>query len=611
MAQHRGDAPPGRAPASIDGRRRVETAARRLLSIDVVLTLLVVTGGVRVLDLASTAPAPATEPATVAHVFALSHLTPFTGSGGTGTSPFGWAQLAGYALVSRAFERNLVPVTAVRETMVVAAVLCAVLLWILARRLGLPFWAATTAVVLMAVSPLAIGLQRVAIVEHLAVTWVLAALVLAATPRERARPWHDVLAALCLLAAVLTAPLALLALPAAGWLLVRRREDSRVAFTAVVFTLGLGIAFGPAGPALRPGLPEPGPPGIAAWVALDPVFVVLSMVAIVAGMVLPRTRPLAVSALLIAAVLALPAIPVELPLALLIPLTPLLIAEVAATVAVGRRPAGHRLVPMRHPVSALVLAAVLTLVSIAGWVHGFSRLSSAPSGGVALTQAREWLRDNASGAVVLVDDASWTELAAHGWPTGSLITIGSCAATCATPEWAVLTASGQRDGPRFPAASAFLAGTAKVAVFGSGPDAVTVSRVGESADPLGENEESGARTRAGAALASSKQVQCEGRTRDALSAGQVDPRLIATVAALATFQPVRLVDFPSATGEVAAGQPLRRLVVSGNDEAAIADFYTGQRATFEPASVTRVPGGVLVTYPLFPPPGLLTPFSAP
>nr|WP_221472988.1 glycosyl transferase [Amycolatopsis umgeniensis] len=582
-----------------------------MLSIDVVLTLLVVTGGVRVLNLASPSPSPASEPATVAQVFALSHLTSFTGTGETGTSPFGWIQLAGYALISRAFDRNTVPVTAVRETMVFAAVLCAVLLWILARRLGLPFWAATTAVVLMAVSPLAIGLQRVAIVEHLAVTWVLAALVLAATPRERARPWHDVLAALCLLAAVLTSPLSLLALPAAGWLLARRREDSRVAFTAVVFTLGLGVAFGPAGPALRPELPTPGPPGIATWVALDPVLVVLSMVAIVAGMVLPRTRPLAVSALLIAAVLAWPAIPVELPLALLIPLTPLLIAEVAATVAAGRRPAGHRLVPIRRPVSAVVLAVVLALVSVAGWVHGFGRLRPEPSAGLALTQAREWLRDNASGAVVLVDDASWTALAAGGWPTGSLIPIGSCPSTCAAPEWAVLTASGQRDRPRFPAASAFLDGTDKVAVFGSGPDTVTVSRFGEPSDPAGETDESGARSRAGAALASSQRIGCEGRTRDALNAGEVDPRLIATVAALATLQPVRLVDFPSAPSEAAAGQPLRRLVVSGNDEGAIADFYTGQRTTFEPASVTRVPGGVLVTYPLFPPSGLLTPFSAP
>ncbi|OXM58591.1 glycosyl transferase [Amycolatopsis thailandensis] len=598
-------------PVDVNGRRLVGTAAIRLLSIDVVLTLLVITGGARVLNLASPTPSPATEPATVAHVFALSHLTSFTDTGVTGTSPFGWAQLAGYALLSRTFDRTTVPVMAVRETTVLAAVLCAVLLWLLARRLGLPFWAATMAVVLMAVSPLAIGMQRVVLVEHLAVAWILAALVLAATRRDRARPWHDVLVAVCLLAGVLTSPLALLALPAAGWLLARRREASRVAFTAVVFTLGLGIAFGPAGPVLRPELPGPRPPGIADWVVLDPVFVVLSMVAIVAGMVLPRTRPLAVSALLIAAVLAFPAIPVELPLALLIPLTPLLVAEVAATVAAGAPAAGHRLVPARRPLPAIVLATVLTLVSVAGWAHGFGRLAPGPSAEASLTQAREWLQDNASGAVVLVDDASWTELAADGWPTGSLIPVGSCAVTCAVPEWAVLTASGQREQARFPAAAAVLVGGTKVAVFGFGEDTVTVSRFGEPPDSPGETEESGARSRAGAALAASERIQCEGRTRDALIAGEADPRLIATAAALATLHPIRLVDFPSVPSEAAAGQPLRRLVVSGNDEAAIADFFTGQRATFQPASVTRVPGGVLVTYPLFPPSGLLTPFSSP
>lgn len=591
MAQHRGDAPPDRAPA-----------------VDVLLALLVVTGAARVLQLSTPAPSTPTEPATVAHVFALSHLTSFTDTGGTGTSPSGWWQLAGYALVSRAFDRHTVPVTAVRETMVLAAVLCAVLLWILARRLGLPRWAAATALVLMAISPLAIGLQRVAIVEHLAVTWVLAALVLVATPRERARPWHDVLAVLCLLTGVLTSPLALLAVPAAGWLLVRRRDASRVAFTAVVFTLGLGVAFGPAAPVLRPDLPEPGPPGIATWVALDPVLVSLSMIAIVAGMVLPRTRPLAASALLIAAALAWPAIPVELPLALLIPLAPLLIAEVAATAAAGRPRAGHSLVPIRHSGPALLLASALALVSVTGWVHGFARLRPDPAGWAALSQAREWLRDNASGAVVLVDDASWTALASAGWPTAFLLPFGSCPAGCPTPEWAVLTTSGQRDRPRFPAASAFLDGTTKVAVFGSGPDAVTVSRFGEPADLAGPAE-SEARARAGAALASSTQVRCEGRTRDALNAGDVDPRLLATVTALAALQPVRLVDFPSPPSEAATGQPLRRLVVSGADDAAIAGFFTAQRATFEPASVVRVPDGVLVTYPLFPPSGLLTPYS--
>ncbi len=618
MAQHRwGDVLAGHDPMTSLGRRSTRAAVRRLLSVDVVLALLVVTGGVRFLLLALPQPAPGTEPATVAHVFAMSHLTSYTDAGDTGTTPFGWWQLAGYALVSRAFDREPSPVSAVRETMVIAAVLCAVLLWVLARRLALPIWAATTAVVLMAVSPLAIGLQRVVLVEHLAVMWVLAGLVLIAAPPARARPWHDVLAALCLLAAVLTSPFALLMLPAAGWLLVRRRDGPRVAFTAVVFTLGLGAAFGPAASALRPELPSTGQLGLGAWVTLDPVFVVLSMVAIVAGIVLPASRPFAVSALLLSAVLAWPDSPVEAPLAMLLPLTPLLIVSVAATVVEDRPPAGHRRVPLRHPVSAVVLVTVLIAASVAGWVHGYSKLRPGPSGGTTLAQARDWLQDNASGATILVDDAGWTELAADGWPTGSLVPIGTCSVTCAASEWAVLTLAGHRDRARFPAADAFLTGTSKVAVFGSGGDTVTVSRFGEPLDLPSETDEFGARARAGSALAASGRVLCGGLTRDALIAGQVDPRLIATVAALATLRPVRLVEFPSAPGESAAGQPLRRLVISGADatgkaaETAIAEFYAGQRATFEPTSVTRVPGGVLVTYPLFPPPGLLVPFSSP
>ena len=95
-----------------------------------------------------------------------------------------------------------------------------------------------------------------------------------------------------------------------------------------------------------------------------------------------------------------------------------------------------------------------------------------------------------------------------------------------------------------------------------------------------------------------------------LRAGRVDPRLIATIAALAALQPVRVTAFPEVPGEDPAGQPRRRVLLTGGEDG-VAAFYTGQRDLFRPSSVVRTGGGVLVTYPLFAPPGLLVPFSSP
>jgi hypothetical protein len=144
------------------------------------------------------------------------------------------------------------------------------------------------------------------------------------------------------------------------------------------------------------------------------------------------------------------------------------------------------------------------------------------------------------------------------------------------------------------------------AVFGQ----VTVSRLGlPAADPAAPSEES-ARTHAGAALAASARITCTPDALAVLRAGRADPRLIATIAALAALQPVGVAAFPAVPGEDPAGQPRRRVLLTGGADGAAA-FYAGQRDLFRPSSVARTAGGVLVTYPLFAPPGLLVPFSSP
>ncbi|MEV6628614.1 glycosyl transferase, partial [Amycolatopsis sp. NPDC051114] len=111
MAQHsRGTTFPGRSPAT----QSEPAAGHRLLSLDIVLALLALAGGLRVLYLAAPAPALPAEAANVAHAYALGHLTPFTDAGGAGVSPFGWWQLSAYTMVSDAFGRSATALAAVR-----------------------------------------------------------------------------------------------------------------------------------------------------------------------------------------------------------------------------------------------------------------------------------------------------------------------------------------------------------------------------------------------------------------------------------------------------------------------------------------------------------------
>ncbi|WIY00022.1 glycosyl transferase [Amycolatopsis mongoliensis] len=603
MAQHSwGTTFSGRSPATLSE----PASGHRLLSLDIVLALLALTGGLRVLYLAAPSPALPAEAANVAHAYALGHLTPFTDAGGAGVSPFGWWQLSAYTMVSDAFGRSATALAAVRETMLVAAVAGAVLLWVLARRLGLTRWASAAAVLLLAASPLALGLQRLVVVEHLAVVWALGALVLLTRPDARIR--HDVLAAGCLLVAVLTSPLALFFLPAAGWLLVRR-APVRAALVAVLLNLGLGIAFGPAAGILRPHLATAGRPSAADWVALDPAWAVLSTVALVAALAVTSLRPFAVSGLLLAATLAVPGVPHTAVLALLLPVTPLLLAGVVQAVTRQRTPAHRWEAGRRRGTGAALAAAVVVAVVAAGWVYGYPALRPSTDRGGPLSDAQEWVQANASGSRVLVDDAAWAELAKAGWPTGMLVAPAACAVTCPPAEWAVFTADATGLRHRYPALEAAFEDAGAAAVFGTGDRRVTVSRLGlPPADPAAGSESS-ARAHAGEALQASTRITFTPDAAAVLRAGRADPRLIATIAALAALQPVRVAAFPEVPGEDPAGQPRRRVLLTGGEDGAAA-FYTGQRDLFRPASVVRTGGGVLVTYPLFAPPGLLIPFSS-
>ncbi|HEY5853667.1 MAG TPA: glycosyltransferase family 39 protein [Aldersonia sp.] len=141
--------------------------------------------------------------------------------------PLGWLQMSVYAELTFAWERWSDNTTMVgREFAVLLRMVSTALLYVLARRVGMRrFWAATAAL-LFVLSPLAVHYGRLALLDNIAMPWVLAAFVLAFSPRHR---WSaSIGSALCFAVAVLSKETLLLLAPAlalAIWTNYRRSAN--------------------------------------------------------------------------------------------------------------------------------------------------------------------------------------------------------------------------------------------------------------------------------------------------------------------------------------------------------------------------------------------------
>ncbi|WP_131771183.1 4-amino-4-deoxy-L-arabinose transferase [Candidatus Protofrankia californiensis] len=101
--------------------------------------------------------------------------------------PFGgWLLIAVYTTFTHAFERAPTAVAAARECMFVVHLVSCALLYLFARRLALRRIFSALAVMLFSLAPLAVWYQRMAFLDNIAVMWLLAALVCAASPRRSA-----------------------------------------------------------------------------------------------------------------------------------------------------------------------------------------------------------------------------------------------------------------------------------------------------------------------------------------------------------------------------------------------------------------------------------------
>ncbi|HEX5740577.1 MAG TPA: hypothetical protein VFY17_03360, partial [Pilimelia sp.] len=367
--------------------------------------------------------------------------------------PFGWIQLAALGWLPDLLLRGQPALVAGRVAMTVFALVSVVLLYLLARRLRLPPWAAATAVALFVLSPLGLALHRQVYLDNIAVTWLLGALLLALSPRRHL--WHYIAAGGCAAGAVLSKETIVLALPAVALAIWQRSHRSTRAFclTGFVAAFVLTLSVYPVYAALKGEL-VPGDGHVSlldtlvhqlagrhssgsvldvgsdayrtvdAWLYQDPVIVLAGAAAAVPALRLRRLRVPAVAAVVMSVMALrpggyLPAMYVT----QVLPFSALCLAGLAHAGAVLFRRGTWAPPRLRRPVraAALALAGALALAVGGTWSDGDRRLWT-DDANAAYVSAGRWVRDHVRPAAaprIVVDDALWPDMVRAGFTPGT------------------------------------------------------------------------------------------------------------------------------------------------------------------------------------------------
>lgn len=546
--------------------------------------------------------------------------------------PLGWLQLSLWTSFTGAFERASAGVGG-RELMVVAQLAGGALLWLLARRLGLNRAGAAVALTLFAVSPLAIHLHRQISLDNLATPWLVAAFVLACSPRRRLAAFAG--SAACFAVAVLTNEVALVVLPALGWQMWRTSPAStrRYALTVAgsLFALLCGVyvvaaalqgqlVSGPGHSGLVNGVhfqfvegasvgsvfdsDSPGREAITSWFDLDPVgLVVMLLAAPLAYIVAPQLRPVAVAVALLVAFVV--------------------VGNVSPSVAVGILPFGALLVAgvaqwgMHQTTARVILGAAVGVAVVAIAIPGWAtehRALLAEGSDAALHDAESWIVANvANESSLIVDDVMWVDLVEAGFDPEQVATYSALgtdpnlgpalAGTWRDYDVMVSTAALRSPTDPYPEARTALQRSIPLAEFGSDQKVQVRSIVAEGPIPAANvhDHDPVAAASLGDALTRNPSITFATEALDALSAGEVDERLMTPLVALAVDHRFEVSSFPLDPAEASTGAPRRVVevrVVSDAEANAMADMLRAQEAPYRPADIEVGPNGALtVTYP--------------
>jgi hypothetical protein len=252
--------------------------------------------------------------------------------------------------------------------------------------------------------------------------------------------------------------------------------------------------------------------------------------------------------------------------------------------------------------SALVAMALGAGVTLAFTLRGPEPAAAQPSGSrpgsnalqVAAAdrhQAAVWIAQQVeSSAVVGCDPEMCNELQQGGVPAGQLLELQP---TAPDPEGSLLVVATQVIRNQFGTRLASVFAPLVVASFGSGAERVDVRYVAPGGTAAFESQLAADRKNriaAGEQLLTNKHVQASAAARRALLAGQVDPRLLVTLSALAHRWSLHLVAFDDPSPGVSSDVPLRGAEIGATAAAglpAMVTFLGAQQTQYAPA-VTRI-----------------------
>jgi hypothetical protein len=285
-----------------------------------------------------------------------------------------------------------------------------------------------------------------------------------------------------------------------------------------------------------------------------------------------------------------------------------------------RRPPAVRRRRLVLVLSALLAVALGAGVTLAFTGRGPANTASRPSSpaqspnalqaaAAARHQAAAWIGQQvASSVLVGCDPEMCNELQSGGFPAGQLDELQPSAPD---PLGSVLVVATPVIRNQFGTRLASVYAPLVIASFGSGADRVDVRYVAPDGTASFQSQLAADwkdRVAAGEQLLANKRIQASAAARQALLAGQVDPRLLVTLSTLAHQMPLRLVSFDDPSPGVSSDVPLRGAELGTAATAglsAMVTFLNAQQSQYKPAvaSITTVANGQSVVTVRYDAPG--------
>jgi glycosyltransferase XagB len=427
---------------SVRARARSAVASRGDLAL--LLGLLAVVGLVQATNLLHWPNTQFDEGTYVSNAWAVGHgaLAPYTYS--YGHPPLSWLFIALWTWAHGVFGDGTFTIDTGRELMLVVTLISCSLLFTLARRLGMGRAFAAGAVLLFALSPLALFFHRAVLLDNVAILWALAAFVLARTPRRRL--WAFAASGGCFAAAVLCKETTLVLLPA---LLVAAAQNadkrtrrycltlffSFLALVALSYPLYAALKGellpGPGHVSLvgytivqlftREGTGSPFDPNsqahgiVTAWLNLDPWLVGAALVLAPIALALRSTRAMSLAYLIQVAMVLRPGYLPNMYVIGLLPFAALIVAGTGEAVWRKARDIASAASAwsIRIAVSAVAVAAALVVAP--RWVQGDQAATTVKLDGPRRA-AERWVVDHIDRHKrLIVGDEFWLYLIQHGF----------------------------------------------------------------------------------------------------------------------------------------------------------------------------------------------------